>query len=152
MSGIDHSSDQLDLEWDTLKNEDAREAIMRHSGVILSEDDPIMALVPLLNAFSDTLKANLSKAMDLFGERSKSGVREVVATVDDQLNEAVRSVSEINNAVTQENIATHLQAVAHFTEQLTLVKRSMQRMTRWNGFFSSINILAVIAIFVILKQ
>ena len=29
MSGIDHSSDQLDLEWDTLKNEDAREAIMR---------------------------------------------------------------------------------------------------------------------------
>ena len=42
-----------------------------HSGVILSEDDPIMALVPLLNAFSDTLKANLSKAMDLFGERSR---------------------------------------------------------------------------------
>ena len=83
---------------------------------------------------------------------AESGVREVVATVDDKLNEAVRSVSEINNAVTQENIATHLQAVAHFTEQLTLVKRSMQRMTRWNGFFSSINILAVIAIFVILKQ
>ncbi|WP_119309755.1 hypothetical protein [Cohaesibacter haloalkalitolerans] len=152
MSGIDHSPDQLDLEWDALKKEDAREAIMRHSGVILSEDDPIMALVPLLNAFSDTLKANLSKAMDLFGERSKSGVREVVATVDDRLNEAVTSVSEINNAVTQENIATHLQAVAHFTEQTTLVKRSMQRMTRWNGFFASINILAVIAIFVILKQ
>ena len=152
MSGIDHSPNQLDLEWDALRKDEAREVIMRQSGIVLSEDDPIMALVPLLNVFSDKLKANLSKAMDLFGERSKSGVREVVSSVDEKLNEAVNSVSEINNAVTQENIATHLQAVAHFTEQTTLVKRSMQRMTRWNGFFASINILAVIAIFVILKQ
>lgn len=150
--GAAASAEQLNLDWDNLSKGSVRESVLKHAGIVLTDDDPIIALVPMLNEFSETLRRNLNKTILRFSEQSQQDVSKAVAGVDDKLDQAAKSVADINRQMADENIATHLKAVSHFTEKLTLLKRSMHRMTIWCSVFTTLNIFTVFALFIILKQ
>ncbi|MEP4030870.1 hypothetical protein [Roseibium polysiphoniae] len=141
----------IDEQWQQMTIDEAIEIAHRNTGISYQKDDPLMAVVSILNAFGEKLKHLMADERKRFSDQFHNDVSGVSEAVDLKVDDVATSIQRVAENLGNENIQTVVSAVA----QQAVEGDKIRRAIRFNYFACSVlaalNWFAVGAFYLLLK-
>ncbi|PVB60385.1 hypothetical protein [Labrenzia sp. 011] len=138
-------------EWRQMTIDEAIEVAHRETGISYQKDDPVMAVVAILNAFGDRLKSLLEDERQRVSLQFKNDVSGVNEAIDHKVDDVASTIQKLAGSLGNDSIQTVISAVAQHAVESDKIRRSI----RWNfmacAALATFNWLAVATFYLILK-
>ncbi|POF27832.1 hypothetical protein [Roseibium marinum] len=138
-------------QWKQMTLDEAIEAAHRETGISFQKDDPVMAVVAILNAFGDRLKSLLEderKRVSLQFQNDVSGVNEAI---DHKVDDIASTMQKVAQNLGNDNIQTVVSAVAQHAVESDKITRTIRKAFYGFSALAFTNWMAVAAFYLILK-
>jgi len=137
--------------WEPMTADKAISLVHTKHGLSLSKDDPVLAVVTLMNAFGEDLKKMMSAERAGFAAAVREETKELTVALDAKTSGVMESFETLASSMGRENIETTVAAVVEHTRQTERLHRSNRRLALAMGVCTTLIWLAVAAFYVLLK-
>ena len=153
MSGATSANVDADFaeEWRQMTLDEAIEVAHRETGISYQKDDPVLAVVAILNAFGDRLKSLLEDERKRVSFQFQNDVSGVNEAIDHKVDDIANTIQKVARNLGNDNIQTVVSAVAQHAVESDKITRTIRRAFYGFSALAFINWMAVAAFYLILK-
>ena len=141
----------MDEQWHQMTIDEAIAIAHRNTGISYQKDDPVMAVVAILNGFGEKLKLLLEDERGRVSSQFKNDVSGVNEAIDRKVEDVASTIQRLGRSLGNESIQTVVSAVAQHAVESDKIRRAI----RWNfaacSSLAVFNWLAVAAFYLLLK-
>ncbi|CTQ47734.1 hypothetical protein [Roseibium aggregatum] len=141
----------IDEQWHQMTIEEAIDIAHRNTGISYQKDDPVMAVVAILNGFGEKLKLLLEDERKRVSTQFSNDVSGVNEAIDRKVEDVASTIQKLGRSLGNESIQTIVSAVAQHAVESDKIRRAI----RWNfaacSALAVFNWLAVAAFYLLLK-
>lgn len=137
--------------WRQMTIEDAIAVAHRETGISYSKDDPVLAVVAILNAFGDRLRGMMHDERQRFSEQFSNDVAGVSEAIDHKVDDVATKFQRLSNALGSDTLQAVVSSVAQNAAESERLRSTMRKGVKAAAVFSLLNWLAVAAMYLILK-
>lgn len=138
-------------EWRQMTLDEAIEVAHRETGISYQKDDPVLAVVAILNAFGDRLKSLLEDERKRVSFQFQNDVSGVNEAIDHKVDDIANTIQKVARNLGNDNIQTVVSAVAQHAVESDKITRTIRRAFYGFSALAFINWMAVAAFYLILK-
>ncbi|MHA7777206.1 hypothetical protein [Roseibium sp. M-1] len=138
-------------QWKQMTLEEAIEVAHRETGISYQKDDPILAVVSILNAFGDRLKGLLEDERNRVSHQFQNDVSGVNEAIDHKVDDIASTIQKVARNLGNDNIQTVVSAVAQHAVESDRIVRAIRKAFVGFSTLAITNWLAVAAFYLILK-
>ncbi|MBN8184755.1 hypothetical protein [Roseibium aggregatum] len=138
-------------EWRQMTLDEAIEVAHRETGISYQKDDPVLAVVAILNAFGDRLKSLLEDERKRVSFQFQNDVSSVNEAIDHKVDDIANTIQKVARNLGNDNIQTVVSAVAQHAVESDKITRTIRRAFYGFSALAFINWMAVAAFYLILK-
>ena len=153
MSGATSANVDADFaeEWRQMTLDEAIEVAHRETGISYQKDDPVLAVVAILNTFGDRLKSLLEDERKRVSFQFQNDVSGVNEAIDQKVDDIANTIQKVARNLGNDNIQTVVSAVAQHAVESDKITRTIRRAFYGFSALAFINWMAVAAFYLILK-
>ncbi len=138
-------------EWRQMTLDEAIEVAHRETGISYQKDDPVLAVVAILNAFGDRLKSLLEDERKRVSFQFQNDVSGVNEAIDHKVDDIANTIQKVARNLGNDNIQTVVSAVAQHAVESDKITRTIRRAFYGFSALAFTNWMAVAAFYLILK-
>jgi len=138
-------------QWQQMTLEEAIEVAHRETGISYQKDDPILAVVSILNAFGDRLKSLLEDERNRVSDQFQNDVSGVNEAIDHKIDDVATTIQKVARNLGNDNIQTVVSAIAQHAVESDKITRTIRKAFYGFSALAFTNWLAVAAFYLILK-
>ena len=138
-------------EWRQMTLDEAIEVAHRETGISYQKDDPVLAVVAILNAFGDRLKSLLEDERKRVSFQFQNDVSGVNEAIDHKVDDIANTIQKVARNLGNDNIQTVVSAVAQHAVESDKITRTIRRAFYGFSALAFVNWMAVAAFYLILK-
>lgn len=138
-------------EWRQMTLDEAIEVAHRETGISYQKDDPVLAVVAILNAFGDRLKSLLEDERKRVSFQFQNDVSGVNEAIDHKVDDISNTIQKVARNLGNDNIQTVVSAVAQHAVESDKITRTIRRAFYGFSVLAFTNWMAVAAFYLILK-
>ncbi|MES0884453.1 hypothetical protein [Roseibium sp. SCP14] len=138
-------------QWKQMTLDEAIEVAHRETGVSYQKDDPVLAVVAILNTFGERLKGLLADERKRISDQFQNDVSGVNEAIDHKVNDIATTIHKVAENLGNDNIQTVVSAVAQHAVESDKITRTIRRAFYGFSALAFVNWMAVVAFYFILK-
>jgi Icc-related predicted phosphoesterase len=138
-------------EWRQMTLDEAIEVAHRETGISYQKDDPVLAVVAILNAFGGRLKSLLEDERKRVSFQFQNDVSGVNEAIDHKVDDIANTIQKVARNLGNDNIQTVVSAVAQHAVESDKITRTIRRAFYGFSALAFTNWMAVAAFYLILK-
>jgi ABC-type transporter Mla subunit MlaD len=138
-------------QWQQMTLEEAIEVAHRETGISYQKDDPILAVVSILNAFGDRLKGLLEDERNRVSDQFQNDVSGINEAIDHKIDDVATTIQKVARNLGNDNIQTVVSAIAQHAVESDKITRTIRKAFYGFSALAFTNWLAVAAFYLILK-
>jgi len=138
-------------QWQQMTLDEAIEVAHRETGISYQRDDPVLAVVAILNAFGDRLKGLMEDERKRISDQFQNDVSGVNEAIDHKVNDVATTIHKVAENLGNDNIQTVVGAVAQHAVESDKITRTIRKAFYGFSAIAMTNWLAVAAFYLILK-
>lgn len=141
----------VDEEWHQMTIDEAIEIAHRNTGISYQKDDPVMAVVAILNGFGEKLKLLLEDERKRVSSQFSNDVSGVNEAIDRKVDDVANTLQKVAQNLGNDNIQTVVSAVAQHAVESDKITRTIRKAFYGFSALAFTNWMAVAAFYLILK-
>ncbi|MCV0423987.1 MAG: hypothetical protein K5905_00805 [Roseibium sp.] len=141
----------LEEQWKQMTFDEAIEVAHRETGISYQRDDPVLAVVAILNAFGERLKGLLEDERKRVSDQFQNDVSGVNEAIDHKVNDVAATIHKVAENLGNDNIQTVVGAVAQHAIETDKITRTIRKAFYGFSALAFTNWMAVAAFYLILR-
>ncbi|CTQ63358.1 hypothetical protein [Roseibium album] len=150
-AAVQHIEPTASEQWTQMSLEEAIEIAHRETGISYQKDDPVLAVVSILNAFGDRLQGLLEVERKRVSDQFQNDVSGVNEAIDHKVDDVANTIQKFAQNLGNDNIQTVVSAVAQHAVESDKITRTIRKAFYGFSALAFTNWMAVAAFYLILK-